>query len=112
MKAAFFLLLAAQLGTGTPKLLFFSGPWCGACAAMEPTWQSFVRQPPGQIQTIYIDVDQPDSPAYLQYRSFWEEDRAMPIVIWVDAQGRVRERHQGTLDLAELQRKTRAHFDL
>lgn len=98
------LLLGAQLAVARPTVVLFSGPWCGACVAMEPVWKSFVQQNQGRFHTVYVDVDQVESPAYVKYGHLWEEDRHMPQLLWIDGQGRVLERRPGFVPLQELQR--------
>lgn len=81
-------------------VVYFSGQWCGPCAAMEPVWQEFSR---GRKNAVYVDVDKPESPAYKRYGKLWEGERTMPTVVWLSSSGKLLERRSGLLGLRELQ---------
>jgi len=91
---------------GQPAIVLFSGRWCGACAAMQPVWQSFVKGYHGPLRLIYVDVDQLESPHYKAYSRLWEQDRQMPQVCLVDARGSLRARLPGLVTQQQLRQLT------
>ena len=103
MKGLLLLLMAAPVAAQPLKIVYFSGEYCGACAAMEPVWQQFAR---GRQDAVYVDIDQTDSSAYQRYGRFYEREREMPVVCWIRGQ-RLLARRAGLTSLAELQRRTR-----
>lgn len=90
-----------------PALVLFSGRWCGACAAMQPVWQSFVQSYRGPLRLVYVDVDELESPQYRTYAPLWEQDRQMPQVCLVNGQGKLRVRRPGLLTRHQLEQLAR-----
>ena len=91
---------------GQPAIVLFSGRWCGACAAMQPVWQTFVKDYRGPLRLVYVDVDELESPQYKAYAPLWEKDRQMPQVCVLDSKGLLQARLPGLVTLQQLRRLT------
>lgn len=85
------------------KIVYFSGQYCGTCAAMEPVWREFARNRP---DAVYVDVDKTESAVYRRYAHFWEQEREMPAVYWI-RDGKVVRRKAGLLSLPQLRTVTK-----
>ena len=100
------LLILSTLSKQPGTVVLFSGPWCGACVAMEPVWKRFVAEYRGPLRLVYVNVDQPESEAYRRYAPLWESDRQMPQVCWLDGRGRLCERRPGLVTLEQLRQRS------
>ena len=87
-------------------VICFSGAWCGPCVSQKAHWDEFVRNYQGPAQLIYVDVDESQSPAYRRFGKLWEKERQVPIILWLDENGKVVHQANGSVPADQLLRST------
>jgi len=83
--------------SGVPALLYFTSDWCGPCRIMEK-WVFTADQSVSaaeSYQTVKIDIDR-----FPELKSRFEI-YSVPVLIALDKEGAVRERHRGYASVSE-----------
>lgn len=113
---------------GRPLVINAWASWCAPCVEEMPALQQLYEEAGGRIAFLGVNVqDTPEEARRLVSETGVRYDLAsdpdgriftelggygMPTTWLVDEEGRVRERHTGTLSAAELRGLLREHFEL
>ena len=113
---------------GTPTVVNFWATWCAFCLDEMPALQEASEQLDGRVRFVGIDRQDPRDDAleflertgvtYDQVASpdgrYFETVRArgMPTTLFVDAQGTIRYRHTGPLELEDVLELVAEHLDV
>lgn len=90
----------ALLGaTGRPQLVEFFAYWCITCNRMKPVVHGLEAKYAGQIDFIYLDIDDPANDAAKQRLGF----RAQPQFLLLDASGEVVQEWLGPVSADEFE---------
>jgi len=73
------------LAAGKPQLIEFFAFWSGPSLAMAPVVQGIEKEYTGQVNFIYLDIDDPATDLFKQQLHY----RVEPHFFLVDAQGKV-----------------------
>ena len=113
---------------GTPTVVNFWATWCAFCLDEMPALQAASEQLDGRVRFVGIDRQDPRDDAleflertgvtYDQVASpdgrYFETVRArgMPTTLFVDAEGMIRYRHTGPLELEDVLELVAEHLDV
>lgn len=83
-----------ELAAGRPQLVEFFAYWCGTCQAMAPLVHQLGSDYSGQIDFVYLDIDDPATAGFREALDY----RLQPTYVLLDGEGQVVERWQGIVE--------------
>jgi thioredoxin-like negative regulator of GroEL len=90
--------LSVQLASGKPQLVEFFAFWSGPSLAMAPLIQGLEGEYSGQVNFVYLDIDDPATNTFKQQLHF----RTEPHFFLLDEEGKILNQWVGYVSVATL----------